>query len=89
MLIYMLHDVAEFLLYFSLWNQVKARRRLTKSVLSERVKVLDDHQTDSVFHGFRPVASSADRLVFNVIFSFMFRFLKSKIGFSFAQDLSH
>lgn len=45
---------------FCLWNQVKARKRLTTSVLSERVKVLDDHQTDSVFHGFRPLASSAD-----------------------------
>ncbi|KAK6157576.1 hypothetical protein DH2020_011824 [Rehmannia glutinosa] len=38
---------------------VKVRRRLSTSVLSERVKVLDDHQTGSVFHGFRPVACSA------------------------------
>ncbi|KAL8471983.1 hypothetical protein ACS0TY_029281 [Phlomoides rotata] len=43
------------------WQKVKVCRRLTKSVLSERMKVLEDHQTESVFHGFRPVASSADR----------------------------
>lgn len=40
--------------------QVKARKRLTKSVLFERVKVLAERQTDNVFHGFRPMASASD-----------------------------
>lgn len=42
--------------------QGKARRRLSRGVLTERMKVLDDHdhQTGNVFHGFKPVASSAE-----------------------------
>uniref|UniRef100_A0A5B6ZEJ2 Uncharacterized protein n=1 Tax=Davidia involucrata TaxID=16924 RepID=A0A5B6ZEJ2_DAVIN len=40
--------------------EVKPRKKLPKSVLLERAKVLDDHQTDNVFHGFRPAASASD-----------------------------
>ncbi|KAL6560554.1 hypothetical protein OROGR_004113 [Orobanche gracilis] len=41
-------------------QKVKVKPRLSRSVLSERVKVLDYNQTENVFHGFRPVASSAE-----------------------------
>ncbi|CAK9164964.1 unnamed protein product [Ilex paraguariensis] len=41
-------------------KKVKARKKLSKSVLLERTKVLEDHQTDNVFHGFRPTASASD-----------------------------
>ncbi|KAM7474094.1 hypothetical protein LguiB_021337 [Lonicera macranthoides] len=43
-------------------TKVRVRRRLPKSVLIERAKVLDDSQTDSVFQGFRPLASTSDLL---------------------------
>ncbi|KAG8377210.1 hypothetical protein BUALT_Bualt08G0004500 [Buddleja alternifolia] len=52
--------IHETLFLETVQQKVKARKRLSRSVLSERVKVLDDHQTGNVFHGFRPVASSAD-----------------------------
>ncbi|XP_022857588.1 general transcription factor 3C polypeptide 3-like [Olea europaea var. sylvestris] len=39
---------------------VKARKRLSTTVLHERVKVLDDHQTGNVFQGFKPLASAAE-----------------------------
>ncbi|RVW93922.1 hypothetical protein CK203_028234 [Vitis vinifera] len=39
---------------------VRVKKRLSKSVLFERVKVLDDHHSDNVFHGFRPMASTSD-----------------------------
>ncbi|XP_011100078.1 general transcription factor 3C polypeptide 3 isoform X1 [Sesamum indicum] len=52
--------IHETLFIETVQQKVKARKRLSRGVLSERVKVLDDHQTDNVFHGFRPVASSAD-----------------------------
>ncbi|KAK6134192.1 hypothetical protein DH2020_032082 [Rehmannia glutinosa] len=51
--------IRETLFLETVKEKVKVRRRLSTSVLSERVKVLDDHQTGSVFHGFRPVACSA------------------------------
>ncbi|KAM7471098.1 hypothetical protein LguiA_009281 [Lonicera macranthoides] len=41
-------------------TKVRVRRRLPKSVLFERAKVLDDRQTDSVFQGFRPLVSQSD-----------------------------
>ncbi|KAL3830373.1 hypothetical protein ACJIZ3_019175 [Penstemon smallii] len=41
-------------------QKVKIKPRLSRNVLSQRMKVLSDHQTDNVFHRFRPVASSAD-----------------------------
>ncbi|KAH6782823.1 hypothetical protein C2S52_000278 [Perilla frutescens var. hirtella] len=40
-------------------QKVKRRRRLTKSVLSERTEVLNDDQPDRVLRGLRPFASSA------------------------------
>ncbi|XP_075484066.1 uncharacterized protein LOC142524154 isoform X3 [Primulina tabacum] len=52
--------IRETLFLESVRRKVKPRKRLSRSVLSERAKVLDDHQTGRVFHRFRPVASSAD-----------------------------
>ncbi|KZV26794.1 general transcription factor 3C polypeptide 3 [Dorcoceras hygrometricum] len=52
--------IRETLFLESVRRKVKPRKRLSRSILSERVKVLDDNQTDGVFHRFRPVASSAD-----------------------------
>ncbi|KAH6819727.1 hypothetical protein C2S53_020841, partial [Perilla frutescens var. hirtella] len=40
-------------------QKVKRRRRLTRSVLSERTEVLNDDQYDRVLHGLWPFASSA------------------------------
>lgn len=40
-------------------QKVKRRRRLTRSVLSERTEVLNDDQPDRVLRGLRPFASSA------------------------------
>jgi len=53
-------SVRESLFLETIQQKVRARRRLPKSVLFERVKVLDDHHTGNVFHGFRPVASTSD-----------------------------
>ncbi|KAL3513257.1 hypothetical protein ACH5RR_025974 [Cinchona calisaya] len=52
--------VHETLFLESIQQKVRPRKRLSKSVLSERMKVLDHVRTDSVFHGFRPVASASD-----------------------------
>lgn len=52
--------IRETLFLESVQQKVKVRKRLTKRVLSERIKVLDEKQRDSVFHGFRPVASASD-----------------------------
>ncbi|PON55885.1 N-terminal acetyltransferase A, auxiliary subunit [Trema orientale] len=41
-------------------RKVKVRKRLRMRDLHERVKVLDNRGADNLFHGFRPVASSAD-----------------------------
>ncbi|XP_017229536.1 uncharacterized protein LOC108204549 isoform X1 [Daucus carota subsp. sativus] len=38
----------------------RAKRKLTRSELFERAKVLDNRQNDNVFHGFRPMASTSD-----------------------------
>ncbi|KAL3639844.1 hypothetical protein CASFOL_014812 [Castilleja foliolosa] len=51
--------IRETLFLETLHQKVKVKPRLSRSVLSERVKVLDYHHGDNVFHGFRPVASSA------------------------------
>ncbi|CAN6445505.1 unnamed protein product [Victoria cruziana] len=40
--------------------KVRMRKKLPRSVLSERVKLLDVEQSDVVFCGFRPIASSTD-----------------------------
>ncbi|XP_059668319.1 uncharacterized protein LOC132313533 isoform X2 [Cornus florida] len=42
--------------------QFRPRKKLSKNVLLERAKVLDDHQTDNLFRGFKPTASASDRL---------------------------
>ncbi|KAK9283298.1 hypothetical protein L1049_011535 [Liquidambar formosana] len=54
--------VRESLFIESIQQKVKVRKRLSRSDLFERVKILDDGQTDNVFHGFRPVASASDLL---------------------------
>ncbi|KAJ0961110.1 hypothetical protein J5N97_000925 [Dioscorea zingiberensis] len=41
-------------------QKVKAKKKLTKSVLVERVKLLDEEQPDNVFHGFKPIATTSD-----------------------------
>ncbi|EPS71182.1 hypothetical protein M569_03577, partial [Genlisea aurea] len=51
--------IHETMLLETVHQKFKNRKRLSRSVLSERVKVLDDQKTDNVFQGFRPVASSA------------------------------
>ncbi|KAG9455032.1 hypothetical protein H6P81_007936 [Aristolochia fimbriata] len=43
-------------------QKVKVPKRLPRRVLFERVKVLDDHQADNVFRGFRPIATASDLL---------------------------
>ncbi|XP_052201303.1 uncharacterized protein LOC127807472 [Diospyros lotus] len=53
-------SVRESLFVETIQLKVKTRKRLPKRVLFERAKVLDDHQNDNVFHGFRPVASTSD-----------------------------
>ncbi|PKA57187.1 putative UDP-N-acetylglucosamine--peptide N-acetylglucosaminyltransferase SEC [Apostasia shenzhenica] len=45
--------------------KVRARKRLPKSVLFERAKLLDDQQADNVFRGFKPVAKTSDILKAN------------------------
>ncbi|XP_021800155.1 general transcription factor 3C polypeptide 3-like [Prunus avium] len=54
--------VHESLRIESLQQKVKVKKRLTKSVLLERVKVLDDHQTDNLLCRSRPVAPASDLL---------------------------
>lgn len=43
-------------------TEVRAKKKLSKTVLAERARVLDDNQTDLVFHGFRPTVSASDLL---------------------------
>ncbi|OVA19138.1 Tetratricopeptide repeat-containing domain [Macleaya cordata] len=57
-----LSSVRETLFIESSNQKVPSRKRLSKSILSERVKVLDDHQTDNVFSGFRPLAAPSELL---------------------------
>ncbi|XP_009781369.1 uncharacterized protein LOC107832204 isoform X1 [Nicotiana tabacum] len=52
--------IRETLFLESVQQKVKVRKRLSKSVLFQRIKVVDDHQTDTVFHGFRPLALASD-----------------------------
>ncbi|KAL5564861.1 hypothetical protein UlMin_028025 [Ulmus minor] len=43
-------------------KKVKGKKRLKKSELHKRVEVLSTSGTDNLFHGFKPVASTADRV---------------------------
>ncbi|GAB2286529.1 hypothetical protein Dimus_020927 [Dionaea muscipula] len=52
--------VRESLLIESMLQKVKQKKRLSTSILAERVKVLDDSQTDSVFRNFRRPATKSD-----------------------------
>ncbi|MCL7043412.1 hypothetical protein MKW94_027674 [Papaver nudicaule] len=57
-----LPSVRETLFTESLNQKVRSKKRLSKSVLSERVKLLDNHHTDDVFRGFRPLAAPSELL---------------------------
>ncbi|KAM3323972.1 general transcription factor 3C polypeptide 3 isoform X1 [Capsicum chacoense] len=52
--------IRETLFLKSVQPKVKVRRRLSKSVLNQRIKVVDGHRTDTIFHGFKPVALASD-----------------------------
>nr|XP_023915449.1 general transcription factor 3C polypeptide 3-like isoform X3 [Quercus suber] len=52
--------VRESLYVETLHPKVKVKKRLSRRVLFERVKVLNDRETENVFRGFRPVAPSSD-----------------------------
>nr|POF19849.1 general transcription factor 3c polypeptide 3 [Quercus suber] len=52
--------VRESLYVETLHPKVKVKKRLSRRVLFERVKVLNDCETENVFRGFRPVAHSSD-----------------------------
>ncbi|KAL4583203.1 hypothetical protein LXL04_007770 [Taraxacum kok-saghyz] len=52
--------VRETLFLETIQRKARPKKRLAKSVLHKRVQVLDEHQSDNVFQGFRPVASSSD-----------------------------
>ncbi|CAN6571216.1 unnamed protein product [Malus baccata var. baccata] len=56
------HLVHESLSIESLQQKVKVKRRLTKNVLLERVKVLEDHQKQNLLCRSRPVAPASDLL---------------------------
>ncbi|XP_059449020.1 uncharacterized protein LOC132180277 isoform X2 [Corylus avellana] len=52
--------VRESLYVETLHPKVKVKKRLSRRVLFERVKVLEDHGTENLFSRFRPVAPSSD-----------------------------
>ncbi|OMO51533.1 Tetratricopeptide-like helical, partial [Corchorus capsularis] len=54
--------VRESLLVESRQLKVKVKKRLRESVLFQRVKKVDDQQSDGVFCGSRPIVTPADRL---------------------------
>ncbi|KAK8946653.1 hypothetical protein KSP39_PZI007023 [Platanthera zijinensis] len=41
-------------------RKARKKKRLSKSILSERVKLLENQQEDNVFGGFKPVATSSE-----------------------------
>ncbi|CAO2824772.1 unnamed protein product [Amaranthus hypochondriacus] len=57
--------IYESLKVLSMHHRVKQKKRLSTSELSERVKVLGDHETDTVFGKFRRPASKNDLLKAN------------------------
>lgn len=57
-----LSTVRESLFIETTQQKVKARKRLSTKVLIERAKLLDDEPKDDIFGGFRPLASSLERL---------------------------
>ncbi|XP_020588869.1 general transcription factor 3C polypeptide 3 [Phalaenopsis equestris] len=58
-------SVHKTLLIESMNQKVRSKKKLSKSVLFERIKLLEDRQEDNVFRGFRPVATSSDLLKAN------------------------
>ncbi|KAI3975307.1 hypothetical protein MKX01_033547 [Papaver californicum] len=57
-----LSSVCETLFTKSLNQKVRSKKRLSKSILYERRKLLDDHHADDVFYGFRPLAAPSELL---------------------------
>ncbi|XP_010930397.1 uncharacterized protein [Elaeis guineensis] len=51
--------IRETLLVESMNRKVRRAKRLPKSVLFERVKLLDEQHADNVFHGFKPIATTS------------------------------
>ncbi|XP_008786393.1 general transcription factor 3C polypeptide 3 isoform X2 [Phoenix dactylifera] len=52
--------IRETLLVESMNRKVRRAKRLPKSVLFERVKLLGDQHADNVFHGFKPIATTSE-----------------------------
>lgn len=57
-----LPSVSEALSVESFNQKARPRKRLSTSILFERVKVLDDHGVDSIFRGFRPLVAPSELL---------------------------
>ncbi|KAJ3671574.1 hypothetical protein LUZ60_007653 [Juncus effusus] len=53
-------SVRETLIIESINQKLKPVKKLSKNILKERAKLLDEQQPDSVFHGFRPLAERND-----------------------------
>ncbi|KAK7396720.1 hypothetical protein VNO78_17878 [Psophocarpus tetragonolobus] len=54
--------IRESLYVATLPQKGKSKRRLSKKVLDERIRVVDGSEKDNVFRGFRPVAAPSDLL---------------------------
>ncbi|XP_078447572.1 tetratricopeptide repeat (TPR)-containing protein [Wolffia australiana] len=52
--------VRETLFIEAMNEKVKSKKRLSMSALLERAKLLEEHEDDSVFRGFRPIAKATD-----------------------------
>ncbi|CAA7405089.1 unnamed protein product [Spirodela intermedia] len=55
-----LNCIRETLFIEAMNEKVKSKKRLSMSALLERAKLLHEHEDDSVFRGFRPIAKTAD-----------------------------
>ncbi|KAI3891495.1 hypothetical protein MKW92_005795 [Papaver armeniacum] len=55
-------SVRETLFIESLNQKARSKKKLSRSILFERVKLLDNHHTDDVFRGFRPPAALSEVL---------------------------
>ncbi|XP_072950353.1 uncharacterized protein [Typha angustifolia] len=53
-------SIRETLIVESQNQKVRPAKKLPKTVLFERAKLLSEQQPDNVFHGFKPIATSAD-----------------------------
>lgn len=57
-----LPTISEALSVESFNQKARPRKRLSTSILFERVKVLDEHRVDSIFRGFRPLVAPSELL---------------------------